>query len=66
MTNHTQPSQQVPSGMAESVFLANAHYFYARTDGTYAFPNSADGDLLKQAKREIEELRAALAAKEQA
>jgi len=61
MTNNTQASQQVPSGMTKSVFLANAHYFYARTDGTYAFPNSAEGDLLTQAKKEIEELRALLA-----
>lgn len=38
----------------DSVFLSNLHYFYAKTDGTYEFPNSAEGDLLKQAKKEIE------------
>lgn len=38
------------------VFLSNLHYFYAQTDGTYKFPNSAEGDLLKQAKKEIETL----------
>lgn len=37
-----------------SVFLATLHHAYARTDGTYAFPNSREGDLLKQAKREVE------------
>jgi hypothetical protein len=39
----------------KSVFLSNLHYFYAKTDGTYAFPNSNEGDLLKTAKKEIEE-----------
>jgi hypothetical protein len=39
----------------KSVFLSNLHYFYAKTDGTYAFPNSSEGDLLKTAKKEIEE-----------
>lgn len=43
--------------MKPSIFLSNVKYFYARTDGTYAFPNSAEGDLIKQAVREIEELR---------
>jgi hypothetical protein len=40
----------------KSVFLSNLHYFCAQTDGTYKFPNSAEGDLLKQAKKEIEDL----------
>ena len=40
-----------------SVFLSNLHHAYAQTDGTYAFPNSLEGDLLKQAKKEIEDLR---------
>lgn len=40
----------------KSVFLSNLHYFCAQTDGTYKFPNSAEGDLLKQAKKEIEAL----------
>ena len=38
----------------DSVFLENIHYFYAQTDGTYKFPNSVEGDLIKQAKKEIE------------
>ena len=42
--------------MNKSIFLSNLAHFYAQTDGTYSFPNSAEGDLLKQAKREIEEL----------
>lgn len=41
----------------KSVFLSNLHYFYSKTDGTYGFPNSSDGDLLKQAKKEIENMR---------
>jgi hypothetical protein len=44
----------------KSTFLANLSYFYAKTDGTYAFPNSAEGDLLKTAKREIEQLQTEL------
>ncbi len=38
----------------DSVFLSNIHHAYAQTDGTYDFPNSLEGDLLKQAKKEIE------------
>ncbi len=37
-----------------SVFLSNLHHAYAQTDGTYAFPNTREGDMLKQAKKEIE------------
>ncbi len=40
----------------ESIFLENIHHAYAQTDGTYAFPNSREGDLLRLAKKEIEEL----------
>jgi len=39
-----------------TVFLANVHHAYAQTDGTYRWPNSREGDMLRQAKREIEEL----------
>jgi hypothetical protein len=42
----------------KSVFLANLHHAYAQTDGSYAFPNSREGDMLKTAKREIEALHA--------
>ena len=40
----------------KSVFLSNLHHAYARTDGTYAFPNSREGDMLKRAKTEVERL----------
>jgi hypothetical protein len=40
-----------------SIFLSNIHHAYAQTDGTYAFPNSNEGDMLKQAKKEIEALQ---------
>ena len=40
--------------MKNSVFLSNLHYFFAKTDGSYDIPNTADGDLLKQAKKELE------------
>lgn len=40
----------------QSRFLLDLHYFFAQTDGTYAIPNSSVGDLLKQAKKEIEAL----------
>ena len=40
----------------KSIFLSNLHYFFAKTDGSYDIPNSADGDLLKIAKTEIEAL----------
>ena len=43
--------------MSDSVFLPNLHYFLAQTDGTYRFPNSAEGDLLKRAKVEVEALQ---------
>lgn len=36
-----------------SVFLQNVHHAYAQTDGSFAWPNSREGDLLKQAHREI-------------
>lgn len=37
----------------KSIFLSNIHHAYAQTDGTYKFPNSREGDMLKQAKKEI-------------
>lgn len=42
------------SDFGGSVFLANLHHAYAQTDGTYVFPNSREGDMLKTAKHEIE------------
>lgn len=47
---------------ARSIFLLNLHHAYAQTDGTYAWPNSREGDMLRQGMREVEHLRAELAA----
>jgi hypothetical protein len=41
----------------KSIFLSNLQYFYGKLDGSYDFPNSVEGDLLKTAKREIEQLQ---------
>lgn len=46
-----------------SVVLGNMHHAYAKTDGTYDWPNSREGDMLRQSKREIEELISLLKAK---
>lgn len=40
-----------------SAFLSHLHHAYAQTDGTYAFPNSREGDMLRQAKKEVESLK---------
>jgi len=42
---------------SDSIFLSNIHHAFAQTNGDYAFPNSLEGDLLKRAKFEIEELQ---------
>ena len=39
-----------------SIFKANCHHAFAQTDGTYKWPDSQEGDLLKQAFAEITEL----------
>jgi hypothetical protein len=41
----------------KSILLSNIHHAYAQTDGTHKFPNSQEGDMLKQAKKEIEYLQ---------
>jgi len=41
----------------KSILLSNIHHAYAQTDGTHKFPNSQEGDMLKQAKKEIETLQ---------
>lgn len=41
---------------SRSVFLENLDYTYSQVDGSYALPDSTEDDLLKTAKREIEEL----------
>jgi|TARA_R110000772_G_scaffold85256_2_gene179309 hypothetical protein len=43
-----------------SVFKPNCHHAYAQIDGMYNWPNSHEGDLLKQAYKEITELEDAL------
>lgn len=52
--------ESAPLVPPHSIFLQNVHYFFGQTDGTYAWPVGSVGDLLKQAKREIEQLRAVL------
>jgi len=45
---------EADSMLKQSIFLENIHHAYAQTDGTYNFPNNREGDMLKQAKKEIE------------
>jgi len=40
-----------------SEFDDRTFHFYAQPDGTIGWPNSAEGDLLKIARKEIDELR---------
>lgn len=39
-----------------SIALEHMHHAYAKTDGTYDFPNSREGDILRRCKKELEEL----------
>lgn len=48
-----------PVGLG-SAFQQAVRHAYAQTDGTYAWPNSREGDMLREAKRENEQLRDAL------
>lgn len=41
-----------------SVFLDNVAYLYKQTDGTYKWPNSAEGDQLKRAHKELSRVQA--------
>ncbi|MDP2782000.1 hypothetical protein [Devosia sp.] len=43
--------------MSSSAFLQGIHHAYAQVDGSYSWPNSREGDLLRAAKSEIEALR---------
>jgi len=43
-----------------SIFLEHIHHAYAKTNGTYDFPNSREGDMLRRAKQEMETLIGAL------
>jgi len=44
-----------------SIFLSNCHHAFAKTDGSMDWPNSLEGDLLKQAHKEIKEAEAEMA-----
>lgn len=46
-----------------SIFLENARHAFLQTDGTMAWPNSLEGDLLRQAHHEIERTQAMRALK---
>ena len=39
-----------------SVALEHMHHAYAKTDGTYDFPDSREGDILRRCKKELEYL----------
>ena len=43
--------------MSKSAFLQGIHHAYAQVDGSYAWPNSREGDLLRAAMSEIDALR---------
>jgi hypothetical protein len=43
-------------GFGGSVFLSHIFHAYAQTDGSYKWPNSREGDMLRRAKLEIETL----------
>lgn len=49
-----------------STFMENAQHAFLQTDGTMAWPNSLEGDLLKQAYFEIEKSQMMKALKGQA
>ena len=40
--------------MRLSAFQQAIHHAYAQTDGTYAWPNNREGDMLREAKKELE------------
>ena len=46
-------SPDIVARLRKSIFLSNVHHAFAQTDGTYAYPNSREGDMLKQAKHEL-------------
>jgi hypothetical protein len=47
--------RQEEGAFCGSLLLEQLHHAYAQTDGSYKFPNSREGDMLKQAKKEIEQ-----------
>jgi len=44
-----------------SIFLSNCHHAFAKTDGSMDWPNSLEGDLLKQGHKEVKEAEAEMA-----
>lgn len=48
---------RMPDYNSDSPFLQGVDHSYLQTDGTYMWPNSREGDLLREAKKEIDELR---------
>ena len=48
--------------MPMSPFQQAIHHAYAQTDGAYCWPNSREGDMLREAKREIDALHKEVAA----
>ena len=59
-TNHAFARSLSNAGLGSA--FQQAVHVYAQTDGTYAWPNSREGDMLREAKREIEILGAAIIA----
>ena len=53
--------QEFIAKMNNSAFLQGIHHAYAQVDGSYAWPNNREGDLLRAAKAEIEALSMSLA-----
>ncbi len=51
-----------PAVSGASPFMMGIHHAYAQTDGSYMWPNSREGDLLREAKKEIEALQRRLIA----
>lgn len=43
-----------------SAFQQAIHHAYAQTDGSYKWPNSREGDMLREAKKEVDQLGDAL------
>lgn len=51
-----------PGPSSPSPFLQGVHHAYAQTDGSYKWPNSREGDLLRQAMKELIQAQAREAA----
>lgn len=49
-----QLAKALEAKTAHSEFLDRCNHFYLQTDGSYDFPNSCEGDLLRIALKEIQ------------